>query len=99
MFADASKGDSYGQLGLRTVLLFGELKNESIFHAVSWISHKSKRPVKSVPTAEILASSETIYESKSIAHAFFEILHTDFGVYLFVYSKYFLLRFLTTEIS
>lgn len=39
-----------------------ELKRESIFHAICWVSHKSKRLVKIVPSAEILVASEGINE-------------------------------------
>ena len=87
VFADASKGDTYGQLGILAGRLVGNFKNSAIYHAVSWISHKSKRPVKSVPAAEILASSEAIDEAKGIAHAYSEILNIDVRVHLCVDSK------------
>ena len=87
VFADASKGDDHGQLGLITGLLVGEMKNDAIFHTLSWLSHKSKRPVKSVPAAEILASAEAIDEAKMISHAFSEIMNMNIGVHLCVDSK------------
>ena len=70
-----------------TALLFGDLSNGSIFHTISWLSHKSKRPVKSVPAAEILASAEAIDEGKSIAHAYSELLGVEVKVHLCVDSK------------
>ena len=87
VFADASKGNDHGQFGVLTGLLVGELKNNSIYHPISWLSHKSKRPVKSVPAAEILASAEAIDEAKSIAHAYSEILDMYIRVHLCVDSK------------
>ena len=66
LFADASRTNENGQLGVLAGLLVGELKNNAIYHAVSWRSHKSKRPVKSVSAAEILAAAEGIDEEKSL---------------------------------
>lgn len=51
-----------------TELLVGDLSNNAIFHPISWISHKSKRPVRIVLTAEIIASEEAIDVAKSIAN-------------------------------
>lgn len=86
-FADASKPNEYGQIGVLTGLLVGKLEQGSIFHSLSWISHKSKRPVKCIPAAEILASGETIDEAKSIAHTYRELLNMDISVQLCVDSK------------
>lgn len=86
-FADASKGDSNGQLGILTGLLVAKLAKDSIFHCTSWLSHKSKRPVKSVPAAEILAAGEAIDEVKSIAHAYSELLDRHIDIHLCVDSK------------
>lgn len=86
-FADASKSSENGQLGVLVGLLLGEMKMGSIFHPISWNSHKSKRPVKSVPAAEILATSEAIDESKMIAHAYMELLNLNVPVHVCVDSK------------
>lgn len=53
-FADVSKGDIHGQLGTLNGFLVRNLANYSILHCASWLSHKSKRSVKSVLAAEIL---------------------------------------------
>ena len=87
VFADASKPREHGQIGVLAGLLVGELESGSIFHSLSWISHKSKRPVKSVPAAEILAAGEAIDEAKSIAHAYRQLLGVKIGVQLCVDSK------------
>lgn len=86
-FADAFKGDSHGQLGVLTGLLFGELRNNAIYHPLSWLSHKSKSPVRSVPAAEILAAGEAIDEAKNISRAYSKILAVHVGVHLCVDSK------------
>lgn len=87
VFADASRTDDIGQLGVLTGLLVGEMKSNSIYHPISWISHKAKRPVKSVPAAEILAAGEGIDEGKAIASAYSELLDMDIRVRLCVDSK------------
>lgn len=42
--------------------MFGELQEGSVIRFLSWISHKSRRPVKSTAAAEILAAGEAIDE-------------------------------------
>lgn len=49
-------------------LVIGELKADASYHVMYWMSHKSKRPVKSVKTAEIWAASEGTEKAKTIAH-------------------------------
>lgn len=41
-FADASRTDDVGHLGVLTRLLNSEMKNKAIYHAISWIFHKAK---------------------------------------------------------
>lgn len=67
VFADASRNDDYGQLGYVAGLSIGDFKLGSIFHVLSWSSHKSKRPVKSIGASEILAAGEAIDEGKLLA--------------------------------
>lgn len=52
----------------------GEMIHDSIYHIISWIFHKSKRPGKSVPEAEIFAFTEGIDEGKTISIAYSDIL-------------------------
>lgn len=85
--ASASKCDENEQLGIISGLWIGELTNESIFHVTSWLSHKSKRPVKSVPAAETLAASEEIDECEVSAFAYIELLGIDVPVNLCVDSN------------
>ena len=87
VFADASRTDDCGQLGVVTALLVGDMKKNSIYHIVSWVSHKAKPPVKSVPAAEIFTAAEGIYEGKTLARAYSELLDIDIKVRLCVDSK------------
>lgn len=87
MFSDASRVDENGQIGVLTGLLVGEMENNSIYHPLSWISHKAKRPVKSVPAAEILAATEGIDEGKTISSAYSELMCMDIKLRLCVDSK------------
>jgi len=64
IFSDASRPCDYGQLGYVAGLLIGEFGSGSVFHTLSWTSHKSKRPVKSIGADEILAAGEAIDEGK-----------------------------------
>lgn len=50
------------------------MKNNAIYRALSWISYKSKRPVKSVPVVETLAVVESIDEGKMVANECSEIM-------------------------
>lgn len=86
-FADASKPNEYGQIGVIVGLLVGEFAQNSIYHPVSWLSHKSKRPTKSVPAAEILATTEAIDEVKMICNAYREILRIKIETQICVDSK------------
>ena len=87
LFADASRIDDCGQLGVITGLLIGEMRNESIYHAISWMSYKARRPVKSVPFAEIFAAAEGIDEVKTITKAYSELLDMEIKVRIAVDSN------------
>lgn len=87
VFADASRTESYGQVGVIAGLLVDELQDGAIFHATSWLSHKAKRPVKSVPSAEILAAAEGIDEGKTVAATYSELLGMAVKLQVCVDSK------------
>lgn len=67
--------------------MVGEMQQNSIYHLLSWISHKSKRPVKSVRAEEILPVSEGIDEGKCVAAAYSKIMDMDIKVSLCVDSE------------
>lgn len=63
------------------------MKQDAIFHPISWISHKAKRPVKSVPAAEIMAASEELDDGKVVVRAYKEILNMEIDSDVCVDSK------------
>lgn len=69
VFSDAGRRLDSGQLSYFAGLLVGNFQQGSLFYTLSWSSHKSKRPVKSVGAAEILAASEAIDEEKMLKMA------------------------------
>lgn len=87
VFSDASKVDENGQLGMSCGLLVREMNEGSVFHPISWLSHKSRRPVKSLPAAEILAASEAIDEAKAVAGVYSELFDMEIKIRLCADSK------------
>lgn len=74
VFADAGRHESHGQLCYISGLLLGPLCKESTFYTLSWASHKSRRPVKSIGAAEIMAVGEAIDDGKVLKSALSTIL-------------------------
>ena len=70
IFTDASRFNDHGELVYLSGLLFGKLSNDSVFHAIPWYSHKSRRPTKSITSAKTLATGEAIDEGKVLANVF-----------------------------
>lgn len=75
------------QLSYVTGLMIGEFKMDTIFHTISWASRKSKRPVKSIGAAEILAASESIDEGKTLWKAFSCLPGIEVEVHLVLDTK------------
>lgn len=69
IFSDASRLIDLGQLSFISGILFGDMKIGSIYYTLSWYSHKSKRPIKSIGSAEILEAGEAIDDGKTLCHA------------------------------
>ncbi len=87
VFSDASRSSDYGQLGFIAGLLIGDFKCGSVFHPLHWASHKSKRPVKSVGSAETLAAGSAIDEGKLLVKAYEELLQIQTDLLIAVDSK------------
>lgn len=85
-FADGSKVDKNGQICVICVLFIRNMKAESVFHPIMWISHNSRRSVKSVQAAEVLSVAESIDEANIIAVAYSELFQPKRRVGLFVDS-------------
>ena len=87
VFSDAGRKVDRGQISVLSGLLLGDVKKGCVFHALSWISHKSKRPVKSVGAAEILAAGEAIDEGKLLKFAVSTLLPFTIDFMLVVDSR------------
>lgn len=87
VFANASRIDENGQIGVLAGLLIGELTEGAVFYTLLWLSHKSRRPVKSVPAAEILAAAEGIDEEKMLAATYSEFLGVQVKLRVYIDSK------------
>lgn len=87
VFADAGRLTDHGQLCFVSGLLFGPLALNSTFHTLSWMSHKSRRPVRSIAAAEVLAASEAIDEGKILKSTFSTLLSSPVRLVIIVDSK------------
>lgn len=61
--------------------------HRSLFQAISWTLHLSKRPVKSGASAEVLASSAAVDEGKTLASAYQPLVQTTVKLAVIVDSK------------
>lgn len=66
VFSDAGQKEDHSQLSVLAGLLLGGPEDRSVSHTLLWISHKSKRPIKSVSATKILAASEAINEEEML---------------------------------
>lgn len=82
-----SRTDAYGQVVILSGLLLDEFKEGALFHVVSWMYDKTKRPIRSVPAAETLAAAKSVDEGKTIKGTYNEILSLDIELQIFVDSK------------
>ena len=82
VFSDANRQDSNGQLGFICGLLVGPFSVGSLFHTISWSSKKSKRPVRSIGSAETIAAGVAIDEGKLLVMSLKLLLgiHVDLRV-------------------
>ena len=87
VFADGSRKGDHGQLCLLSELLFGSIFSGSVFHIISWSSRKSRRPLKSVASAETLGAVEAIDEIKVTFKAYNELLIINIGLWTAVHSE------------
>lgn len=88
VFSDAGRAKERGQLEFLCGLLLGELKKGSVFHVLSWSSHLSKRPAKSIGSAEVLAAGSAIDEGILTSSALHVLLNAFIPVIIAVDSKY-----------
>ncbi len=87
VFADASRKTNHGQLYFISGLLFGDLASGSTIHVLSWSSRKSRQPVKSIGSAEALATGEAIDQGKVLVRAFNELSNLEIDPCIALDSK------------
>lgn len=87
VFTNVSRSDPHVQLGCIVGLLIGDMRKNLVSHVVAWLSHKSRRKVKSVTAEKLLAASKSIDLGKEAAPCFSENLDTKVIFYLVIYSK------------
>lgn len=81
------KTDENRPLGILTRVLIGDIKECSVFHIISWLSHKSRTIVKSGPASEILAAAEGTDDTKDDFGSDLGIFKIKISHRLFVDSK------------
>lgn len=86
-FADESHTMEGSQLCYLIGLFIGDVASGSTFYLLSWSSHKSRRPVKSTPAAEILAASEALDELVCLHSVIVRILGVPVNLWQLVDSK------------
>ena len=86
-FSDASHSPKASQLCYIIGLVIGEVKKGSPFHVLSWSSHRSRRPAKSTPAAEILAASEAVEETVILKDVMTSVLGKPVKSMVFFDSK------------
>lgn len=67
IFSDAGRRHDHSQLASNAGPLIDDMATESIYLAISWSSHRAKKPVRSIGADEILAAGELIDEEKILA--------------------------------
>lgn len=96
IFADAGRLTDYGQLSTIGGVLLGDLAKDSPLYVLSWSSHKSRRPVESIGSAEILAVGEAIDDRKILKSTISIILNIEVKLIIATDSKD-LFTFLSTQ--
>lgn len=67
IFSDASRTIDHGQISYIAGLLFDPLESGSVYHTFYWTCNKSKCPVMSIGSAEILSTGESIVLKKGLS--------------------------------
>lgn len=76
-FSDAGLPNDSTQLSYITGLLIGSLDEASIYHVVSWTSHKSRGPVRSIAAGGTLAAGEAIDDGTVLKRVYSMLIDID----------------------
>lgn len=88
IFAGTGRPNDSAQLSIICGLLIGVLDERSLYHTVSWLSHKSKRPLRPNAAGEILAAGEGIDEVLVLQRIYSLLLGMDVELLVVLESKY-----------
>lgn len=100
VFTDVGRQCDNGQLCYLAGPLIDDMEMGSMFHALSWSSHKSKRPDRSIGADEILAAGEAIDKGKMLSRTATELFREQVPLFIALDSKDFFYSALdTTEID
>ena len=86
-FADASKTEEKGQLGMVAGLMLCKIKTGSLFHAIQWSPKRAKRPANFVASAEVLSTGDASDEGLILKSAYNKLLGTNVGLMIVAASK------------
>lgn len=76
-FADTSHTCDSSQLCYIVGLVFSEFKKGSDFYLLSWSAHRSRRPAKSTPPAEISAAGEAVHKTVMLKEVYSILVQTN----------------------
>lgn len=68
-------------------LMVDDLATGAVFHALTWFSKRSKRPVQSVVSADVLGISATADEDILLNREYRKILGVNIDLFVIVDSK------------
>lgn len=86
-FADANHSDASSPLCYIIGIVIGNVENDAAFHVFCWYSHRSRRPAKLPPAAEILAASEAVDKRVMLEKMLSMFREVDVQSLVIVYSN------------
>lgn len=86
-FSDAGRSVQKSQLCNISGLLIDQMAEGTIFLRLSWSSHKSRHPFKSIYSADILAADEAIDEGKRLTRTLSSIYNTAVLLIVALYGR------------
>lgn len=98
MFCDAARLGEKGALGFIGGLMFGDLKQGSVFHTLTWVPHLAARPTISTGSAEILAYADEISGEQVIAGLYQTLLGISVHLCSIINSEYLRSSFSTCRV-
>ena len=86
-FGGASNREDKAQIGILIGVLIGTLSSCSVFHTLTWLSKHSRRPIKSVESAEVPRTTIAADEGSLPKSAYFKIIGVNSELSVIVDTK------------